>query len=56
MRYQKFYAAKDIKKGEMITEEKVRSVRPGYGIYPKYLKDPFGKRRGPDNYSEKSIE
>lgn len=38
------FAAKDIKKGETITSENVRSVRPGYGIKPKYLKDILGKK------------
>jgi len=37
------YVAKDIKKGEVFTEENIRSVRPGYGIHPKYLKDILGK-------------
>jgi pseudaminic acid synthase len=36
------YVAKDIKKGEVFTEENIRSVRPGYGMHPKYLKDILG--------------
>ena len=38
------YVAKDIKKGEVFTEENIRSVRPGYGMHPKYLKDVLGKK------------
>ena len=37
------YVSKDVKKGEVITKENVRSVRPGYGLHPKYLKDILGK-------------
>ena len=37
------YVAKDIKKGEVFTEENIRSVRPGYGMHPKHLKDILGK-------------
>ena len=37
------YVAKDIEAGELITKENVRSVRPGYGLHPKYLKDILGK-------------
>ena len=37
------YVAQDVKKGEIVTKENVRSVRPGYGLHPKYLKDILGK-------------
>jgi len=37
------YVAEDVKKGDIITIENVRSVRPGYGMHPKYLQDILGK-------------
>ncbi len=38
------YAVKDIKTGEVFTQANVRSIRPGYGIAPKYLDKMIGKR------------
>jgi len=37
------YVSKDIKKGEVFTTKNVKSVRPGYGLHPKYLNDVLGK-------------
>jgi pseudaminic acid synthase len=33
------YVVKDLRKGEVITESHVRSIRPGFGMHPKFLKD-----------------
>ena len=38
------YVAKDIKEGEVFTEENIRSVRPGYGMHPKHLQQILGKK------------
>lgn len=37
------YVAEDMKKGDVITEKNVRSVRPGYGLHPRYLPQILGK-------------
>ena len=42
------FVIKDIKAGEIFTEENIRSVRPGYGLPPKYLEDILGKRATQD--------
>lgn len=42
------YVSKDIKKGEVFTEENIRSVRPGFGMHPKYLNDILGKYASQD--------
>lgn len=38
------YFVKDLKAGDVITEDAVRSVRPGFGLAPKHLKEIIGKR------------
>lgn len=37
------YVAKDIKKGEKFTAESIRSVRPSYGIHPRYYEEILDK-------------
>jgi len=36
------YVVKDIKKGDIFTLENIKSIRPGYGMHPKYLGDILG--------------
>lgn len=38
------YIVKDIEPGETITEEHVRSIRPGYGLPPKYYQTVLGRK------------
>ena len=42
------YVSKDIKKGEIFTEDNIRSVRPGYGLHPKHFRDILGKKAEDD--------
>ncbi|MDN3448459.1 pseudaminic acid synthase [Psychrobacter sp. APC 3281] len=37
------YFVKDLKAGDVITEDAVRSVRPGFGLAPKFLDEVVGK-------------
>jgi pseudaminic acid synthase len=38
----------DIKKGEILTPDNVRSIRPGYGLHPRHLKEVIGRRAAYD--------
>lgn len=42
------FFVEDVKEGEVLTEKNVRSIRPGYGLSPKYLKDILGKKAASD--------
>ena len=37
------FAVKDIKEGELFTDDNLRVIRPGYGVAPKHLKELLGK-------------
>lgn len=38
------FIVKNVNKGEMFTNENIKSIRPGFGIETKYIKDILGKR------------
>jgi len=38
------FVVKDVKAGEKITENNVRSIRPGFGMHPKYFPEIIGKQ------------
>lgn len=42
------YVAEDVTSGDLITEDNVRSVRPGYGLHPRYLPEVIGRCFGCD--------
>ncbi|MDB9957977.1 pseudaminic acid synthase [Oceanospirillaceae bacterium] len=38
------YVIKDVKAGDILTPENIRSIRPGYGLAPKYYETVIGKK------------
>lgn len=47
-RRRSLFVTEDIKAGEAITEKNVRSIRPGYGLHPKFFSEILGKRVNKD--------
>ncbi len=37
------YVVRDIAAGEKLTEENIRSIRPGFGLHPRYYREVLGK-------------
>jgi len=44
------YISKDIKKDEIFSEDNIKSVRPGFSLHPKYLKQILGTKAKKDYY------
>ena len=38
------YIVEDVKKGDLVSEKNIRSIRPGYGLHPKFLQDVLNKK------------
>ena len=38
------YIVEDVKKNQIVTKENVKSIRPGYGLHPKYYNEILGKK------------
>jgi pseudaminic acid synthase len=38
------FVVEDIKKGEIFTNSNIKSIRPGFGLHPRHLKDIIGKK------------
>lgn len=42
------FVVKDVRAGEPLTEENIRSIRPGYGLAPKHLSEILGRKAKAD--------
>ena len=42
------FIVEDVRRGELLTAENVRSIRPGSGLHPRYLDTVLGRRAARD--------
>ena len=42
------FIVEDVKEGEIFTHYNIRSIRPGYGLHPRHLKEVLGRRAASD--------
>ncbi len=42
------FISEEVKKGDILTEKNLRSVRPGYGMHPKFYKEMLGRKVNKD--------
>ena len=42
------YIVKDVKKGDVLSEDNMRSIRPGFGLHPKFYNELLGKKVNQD--------
>ena len=42
------FVSKDVKKGEILTPDNIRVIRPGYGLSPKFYEDVLGRKANRD--------
>lgn len=50
------FVTKDIKKGQILTPENIRSIRPAQGLHPRYYDDVIGKKATKDLKFAKPLE
>ncbi|MGV3461112.1 MAG: pseudaminic acid synthase [Flavobacterium sp.] len=48
LRRRSLFVSQDIKAGDVISAENIRSVRPGYGLHPKHYNEILGKKAAKD--------
>lgn len=50
------YFVKNLKAGDVVTQDAVRSVRPGFGMAPKFLSEILGKRVGKNVFANMPVK